>query len=160
MDEVKSWEMFMPKLAKATVDSTGEILEFEVTTPEQMVEVWAMASDYIKAYEHIKDIIKKKVPEIVNSNNTYEHGNYMFRISNIQRYTFDKSLMREVMDEDEVDLFLKPDPAKLKKYVAEDIKNGGDRDWGKLTNPKNLIPDGNPYEVIKLESLVSKKRKY
>jgi hypothetical protein len=155
MGEVKSWEMFMTKKAKATVALTGEIVEFDISTPEKMVEVWAMASDYIKAYEYIKESIKKLVPTIVNSSNTFEHNGFMFRISNIQRYTFDKSVMRNVLDEDTFDIFLKPDSTALKKYIKENLEELGDK-AGELMHSQ--IPEGKPYEVIKLEALTSKKR--
>jgi mRNA-degrading endonuclease HigB of HigAB toxin-antitoxin module len=147
-------ETTMAQTSKTTVKKTGEVIELDISTPEAMVESWALASEYIKAYEKIKDEIKMCIPDYLDSRNTFEHNGYAFRLSNIQRYTYDKSIMRNLMDEDMYDVFVKPDVAAIKKYTKENLEQLP-QEWSDLT--KNMVADGKPYEVIKLERLTRPK---
>jgi hypothetical protein len=139
------------RTAKVTIESTGEIVEFDISSPEKMVESWAYASEYIKAYEKIKDKIKVLMPDHLDSRDMFEYKDYIMRMTYTQRKNYDKSVMREILNEDEFDLFLKPDAKKLKEYITEEIKNGDTRDWGALA--KSMVDEGKPYTTLRLERL-------
>jgi hypothetical protein len=129
---------------KTIVESTGEIIELDISSPEKMVEAWRTASEYIKAYEKIKDAIKKDAPA------DFEHDGYKFRISAVQRYNYDKSTLRQVFDEDTLDLFLEPNKPSIDKYIKEHLLELG-ADSTKLRN--SMVAIGRPYSVVKLEKL-------
>lgn len=141
----------MAEVIKAVNKHTGEIVELEADSFEQVVEAWRIAKEYEKVSEALKKQLKELVPNYINDKGVSdEYKGHMFRVSNIQRKTFDKSVMREVLDEDTYDLFLKPDSTALKKYIKENLTTLGEAST-KLT--KSMIPDGMPYQVIKLEKL-------
>ena len=134
---------------------TGEIIELPVDTPEQIVSAWRVAQEYVKAAEALKDQLKKLVPEFVGPRGTSEPiGNYMFRVSHIQRMNYDKAVMREVLDEDTFDLWLVPDKPRIDEWLKENIKNNETITFPISTKLREtMIPVGNPYQVIKLEKL-------
>jgi hypothetical protein len=136
---------------KITVKSTGEVLDFNASSPEQIVEAWRLASEYEKAYKALKGKLKAFVPDLVETNGLSEPINgYSFRLSNIQRMNYDKAVLREVFDEDTLDLFLKPDKPAIDTYLKENLETVGE---GSTRLRKAMIPEGKPYQVIKLEKL-------
>lgn len=142
----------MAEVITAVNRHTGEIVELEADSFEQVVEAWRIAKEYEKVSEALKKQLKELVPNYINDKGvSEEYKGHMFRVSNIQRKTFDKAVMREVLDEDTYDQFLKPDTTNLKKYIKDNLERLGDVST-RLT--KSMVPDGNPYQVIKLEKLV------
>ena len=134
----------------ATNRFSGEVIDVEVTNESELVNAWKLAQEYDKVAKSLKDQLKKIVPKYVEDGKSEEINGHMFRVSNIQRTTYDKAIMREVFDEDTLDLFLKPDKPKVDKYLKENLEQLG-KDSTKLR--ESMIPDGKPYEVIKLERL-------
>jgi hypothetical protein len=135
----------------ATNKATGELIELPTDTPEQIVSAWRIAQEYVKAATDLKEQLKKLVPEMLGGKTTSEPiGDFMFRVSNIQRRTYDKSVMRQVFDADTFDLLLKPDKPMVDKYLKEHLE-----DLGELSSKlrDSMIDEGKPYEVIKLERL-------
>lgn len=128
--------------AKALVELTGEQLEYQIDTPEQMVEVWRLASEYIKAWEKIKDAIKKLDIDGVEANG------YSFVVTPVQRMTYDKTVLREVIkDQDLLDTFLIPDKTAIDKYLREYLDEVG---IGSTILRESMVPVGKPYTVPKL----------
>lgn len=135
----------------ATNKATGEVVELPVDVPEQIVVAWRVAQEYVKTAESLKNQLKKLVPEFVGTNGISEPiGNFMFRVSNIQKMTYDKATMRRVLDEDVFDVLLKPDKTAIDKYLKENLESLGAASTQLRTS---MIPDGNPYQIIKLEKL-------
>jgi hypothetical protein len=135
----------------ATNKATGEIIELPAGTLEQIVEAWRIAQEYDKAATALKDQLKKLVHGVVGENGiSDEVGNFRFKISSVQRQTYDKAVMREVLDADLFDVLLKPDKPAIDKYLKENLENLGDISTRLRTT---MIADGNPYQVIKLEKL-------
>lgn len=136
---------------KALVKSTGEEIEFNPKTPSEIQQVWQLCSEYIKAYESIKDKLKPLVAPLIQSNGTSEPLNgFVFRQMSIQRMNYDKSLMRELLDEDTFDVLLEPAKTKVDNYLKENIEQLGEK--GSLLR-QNMIAVGKPYSVTKLEKL-------
>lgn len=132
--------------------ATGEYIEMPVNSPAEIVQAYNIAREYDKAATNLKEQIKKLIPGIVNDKGLSEEINgYMFRISNVQRMTYDKAIMRQVLDEDTYDQFLKPDKPALDKFLKENLERLGDKST-KLRD--SMVEDGGNYQVIKLEKVV------
>lgn len=135
----------------ATNKATGEVIDLPVDTPEQLVTAWRIAQEYVKTAEALKDQIKKIVPTITMERGVSEPiGNYQFRVSAIQRMTYDKAVMRNVLDQDVFDLLLKPDKPAIDKYLKENLESLGAASTDLRTT---MLPDGMPYQVIRLERI-------
>jgi hypothetical protein len=133
-----------------TVEGTGEILEFPASTPEEMLQTWLMASNYIKAYERVKDRIKRVIPEFTDARGILELPGYIFRVSDIQRYTYDKAVLRQVFDEDTFDLFMEPSKKAVDEYLKEHLAEMGE---DSTTIRKAMVPVGKAYQTIRVEKV-------
>lgn len=135
----------------ATNKATGEVVDLPADTPEQIVEAWRMAQEYVKTADRLKDQLKRLVPGIVSAKGVSDPiGNYIFRLSHVQRMTYDKAIMRNVLDQDTFDVLLKPDKAAVDKYIRENLETLG---AASTELRRGMIADGPPYQVIKLERL-------
>lgn len=135
---------------------TGEVVELESDTFDQVIQAWQIAKEYEKVSEALKAQLKELVPQYVGDKGVSEEANgHIFRISNIQRKTFDKAVMREVLDEDTYDQFLKPDNTNLKKFIKDNLESLGEASTKLMTS---MVPDGKGYQVIKLEKVVRDKK--
>lgn len=127
---------------------TGEIYELEDSTPEDIKESWLSLSETIKACERAKEKLKPKVSQLLNDKRLYDFGDYQFRESVVQRQNYDKSVMKETLDPDVLDILLIPDKPRIDTYLKENIESLGEVST-KLR--KSMISIGNPYTVIRLE---------
>lgn len=149
----------MSRLIKAVNKATGEVIELSAGTQEEIVSAWNIAREYEKAATALKDQLKKLVPEIVNTNGTSDEVNgYVFRVSNIQRKTYDKAMLRRLIkDEDFFDTLLIPDKTLIDKLLKGDQKKGIEPDprlWSISSELRqSMVDSGKPYQVIKLEKL-------
>lgn len=135
----------------ATNKATGEVIELPSSTLEEIVAAWRVAREYAKAADSLKDQLKKLVPEHVGTVGTSSVvGNYMFRVSYIQRMTYDKSVMRTVLDPDVFDVLLKPDKTSIDKYLKENLESLGE---ASTLLRQSMIEDGKGYQVVKLEKV-------
>lgn len=133
----------------ATNKHTGEVIKLPADTPERIVEAWLIAQEYAKTAEALKDQLKKLVPKFVDDVSEPING-YMFRVSNVQRMNYDKSVLREAVDEDTLDVLLKPDKTAIDRYLKENLETLGEKS---AVLRQSMIPEGKPYTVIKLERL-------
>lgn len=130
---------------------TGEVVELESDTPEQIVMAWQIAQEYAKTADKLKAQLKELVPKFVENGNTSEPINgFIFRISNVQRKNYDKTVLRETLDADLYDLLVKPDKPAIDKYLKENLESLGEVS---TQLRESMIEEGKPYEVIKLERL-------
>lgn len=137
----------------ATNKATGEVIELDTNTPQEVVAAWRIAQEYDKAAASLKDQLKKLVPALVGPRGVSEPvDNYQFRVSSIQRMTYDKGVMREVLDPDTFDVLVKPDKSAVDKYLKENLETLGE---ASTTLRQSMLPEGMPYQVIKLEKLSS-----
>ena len=134
----------------ATNRSSGEIVELDVDDYDQAIEAWKVAQEYAKVADALKDQLKKIVPSFVDETRGVSEplNGYMFRVSNVQRMNYDKAVLRNVFDEDTLDLFLEPNKTAVDKYLAEHLEEVGE---GSTLLRKSMKPVGKPYQVIKLE---------
>lgn len=135
----------------ATNKHTGEVVELEADTFEQIVEAWNIAKEYEKVSDALKKQLKELVPNYVSDKGiSDEYNGYMFRVSVVQRKDYDKSILRDVLDQDTFDVLTKPDKTAIDKYLKENIETLGDV---ATQLRKTMVDVGKPYEVIKLEKL-------
>lgn len=137
----------------ATNKATGEVVDLPADSPEQIAQAWLIAQEYEKTSLALKAQLKKLVPSFVGPNGVSEPiGSFQFRVTVIQRMTYDKVVMRRVLDEDEFDVLLKPDKTAVDKYLKENLETLGE---ASTELRRSMIPEGNPYEVIRLEKLTA-----
>lgn len=132
--------------------ATGEVIELRATSPNEIVLAWQTAQEYAKTAEALKDQLKRLVPELAGPGGVSEPiGDYIFRVSHVQRMNYDKAAMRQYLDEDTFDVLLKPDKPAVDKYLKENIGSLG----GVSTLLRRaMVPDGKPYELIRLEKIM------
>lgn len=136
----------------ATNHFSGEVIELDAETYEQIVEAWQIAQEYAKVAERLKDQLKQLVPKFVDDTTGVSEpvNGYIFRVSNVQRTNYDKAIMRQVFDEDTLDLLLEPNKPAIDKYLREHLEDIGN---GSTLLRKSMLPVGKPYTVIKLEKV-------
>lgn len=138
-------------IVKATNKVTGEVWEYSVKELPELFTAYSAAQEYEKMAKSIKDQLKDKIDELVDDNGrSPEYKGKQFKRITVQRQTYDKAVLREVLDEDTYDLMLKPEKAKVDKYIAENLEALGD-DSTKLR--QSMIEDGKPYTMYRLEKL-------
>lgn len=142
-----------PFAVSATVEATGEILTHVAETPEQLIDSLAIVNAYIDAYEKVKKQLKARADKLIEAD-TYEHGDWLFRRSSVQRQTYDPLVLREVIpDEDTLAGFYKLQKGVVDDYIAEHLGELGE---GSSRLRSTMVPDGPAYQVVKLERLTRK----
>ena len=135
----------------ATNRSSGEVVSMEVATHKELINAWRIAQEYAKVSDSLKAQLKELVPTFVGEKGVSEPvDGYIFRISNIQRKTYDKAVLRQELDEDTLDLLLKPDKPAVDKFLKENLERLGE---SSTRIRKAMVDEGKPYQVIKLEKL-------
>jgi hypothetical protein len=141
----------MTKHIEVPVKITGEILEFNASNLAEILETWRVASEYIKAYEKVKDRLKLVIEPFLNDRGQAEINGFLFRESIIQRMTYDKSVLRDAFDDqDLLDMFLDVSKTKVDNYLKENLA-----ELGELSTVlrKSMIPVGRPYKTLRVEKL-------
>lgn len=130
---------------------TGEIVEFDIKNLADLVNAWRIASEYEKLAKDLKDKLKPELAKYVNEDGkSDEVDGYRFTTVLVQKKNYDKAVLRQVLDEDLLDLFLKPDKTKIDNYIKEHLDELGENS-GLLRD--TMIEDGKPYSITRLEKL-------
>jgi hypothetical protein len=138
-------------MIKTVNRETGEVIELTASTFDEVLAAWQVAKEYERVGNDLKDQLKKLVPKFVDDNGKSKVKNgYMFRLSNVQRMTYDKAVLREVFDADELDLLLKPDKKAVDNYIKDHLEELGEKS---TLIRSAMVADGKAYEVIKLEKV-------
>lgn len=104
----------------ATNKASGEYIELPADTSEEIVRAYLVAAEYEKVAKSLKDQVKKLLPNIVDEQGrTPEVDGYVLRRYESQRMTYNKLALREVFDEDELDLFLEVSKGKVDAYIKD-----------------------------------------
>lgn len=131
--------------------ASGEVIELATDTPDQIADAWLTAMEYEKAAKSLKDQLKPLVPPLLNSNDqSAPIGKFMFRRNLVQRQTYDKAVIRNVLDEDALDLVTVVKKSAVDEYIKNHREELGDAIY---ELKQGMIPDGAAYEVIKLERI-------
>lgn len=134
----------------ALVNSTGEVIELPADTPEQAVESLLLVNEMLDAYDSVKAGLKKILGDHVDANGPLEHNGWAVRTFTTQRQNYDKAVMRQVFDEDTLDLFLEPAKGKVDRYIKDHLEELGD---GSTRLRESMIPAGKAYSVVRLERI-------
>lgn len=135
----------------ATHKTTGELVEFDVTNLTELVSAWRTVQEYEKLATNLKDQLKKLLPQYIKEDGkSDEIDGYRFTTVLVQKKNYDKAVLRQVLDEDLLDLFLKPDKTKIDNYIKEHLDELGENS-GLLRD--TMIEDGKPYSITRLEKL-------
>lgn len=138
-------------MIKTTNKITGEVIELPVDTNMDIAGAWRYAQELERAGKSLKDQLKFIVPKIVNEKGLSDQlGSYMFRVSNVQRMNYDKALLRESFDPDLYDVLVIPDKTAIDRYLKEHLEELGDKS---TVLRQNMVVQGKPYQVIKLEKI-------
>lgn len=140
-------------MIKATNKATGEVIELEDNSLDQVIEAWRVAQEYEKAAKSLKDQLKQSLTRYINDNGkSDEYSGYRFTSYMVQRMTYDKSTLKETIDDqDLLDLMLAPDKQFIDKWLKDNVETSGEVGT-RLRN--SMVEVGKPYEVIKLEKVV------
>ena len=130
--------------------ATGEVIELPADTLEEVTQAWQTVQQYDKAITALKEQLKKKVRELADQEQIEEVNNTIFRVTSVQRMTYDKSVLRRLLDEDTLDVFLEVKKTAVDNYLKENIDDL--RDVATEIR-SSMVASGDPYEVIKLEKL-------
>jgi hypothetical protein len=138
-------------MISVTNKATGELIEIDTSTPEQLVKGWQLAQEYSKTAEKLKDELKALVPILLNDKGVSDEiGNFVFKQNDVQRMTYNKAVMRDVLDPDVFDVLLEPNKTAVDEYLKENLESLGDVS---TTLRASMKPKGKPYQVIKLEKV-------
>lgn len=129
---------------------TGEVIELTDDTPENVKDSWRFIQEGIKALEQAREKLKPKVAAMLDTNGRYDLGDYQFIQIAIQRSTYDKSVMRDTLGEDLMDVFLVPDKTALDEYLKDNLDILGDTS---TRLRESMIAVGKPYTTIRLEKV-------
>jgi hypothetical protein len=136
---------------KAVNKFTGEVFELPVNNLTEVFEAWRQAQELTRIAKQLQDQAKKYLPKYIENSGMSERvSGYAFRHSVIQRQTYDKSMLRQVFDEDVMDLMLVPDKKFIDNYIKENLMELPP-EVGDLR--RNMVNVGQPYEVYKLEKV-------
>lgn len=136
--------------ATTTVPYTGEVLSFTASTPPELVEALVQINAYIKAYKLLKKKLEQTAFDLADTNGQLEHKGYRVYCQSIQKMTYDKSVMRQVFDEDTLDLFLTPAKGKIDKYIAEHLEEYGEKS---TLLRDTMIANGDPHSSVRVIKL-------
>lgn len=133
---------------------TGEIYDLRDKTPKDLLESWRILTETIKACERGKEKLRPKVEAILDEYDRYDFGDYRFVRTFNQRKNYDKAVMRQVLDEDTLDLFLVPDKPRLDAWCKELVQDENEQAYQIVTKLRNsLVAVGEPYTAIRLEKV-------
>ena len=130
--------------------ATGEVIELPAETLGEVTQTWQTVQQYDTAITALKEQLKKKVRELADQEQIEEVNNTIFRVTSVQRMTYDKSVLRRLLDEDTLDVFLEVKKTAVDNYLKENIDDL--RDVATEIR-SSMVASGDPYEVIKLEKL-------
>lgn len=107
-------------IVQATNKASGEQIDLPASTAEEIVRAYLIAAEYEKVAKDLKDQLKRLLPTAIDEQGrTPEVDGYIIRKYESQRMTYNKMALREVFDDDEVDLFLEVSKGKVDAYIKE-----------------------------------------
>ena len=131
---------------------SGEMLEFPLNTPEQMLAAYLRAKEFEDMAKRIKDKVKPVLPHILDEQGrSDEIDGYMFKQYESQRMTYNKNALRQVFDDDTLDLFLEVSKGKVDSYLKEHQSELTSDDLAQLKD--GLEPAGKVVTAIRLEKV-------
>ncbi len=130
---------------------TGEVIEAPVSTPAETIQSLALVNETIKALERLKRKLTDVAIELADTRGVYESGDFILRVSNVQRMAYDPAVLREVFeDEDLYSSFLEPVKGRIDTYIKEHLDELGER---ATRLRSSMVEVGTPYQTVRLEKV-------
>lgn len=106
---------------KATNKVTGELIDLPATSFEEIVMAYRFAKEYEKTADNLKNQLKILIPKLLDENgrSPISLDGYQFKQTESQRTNYNKFALKQVFDEDIIDLFLEVSKSKVDKYIKE-----------------------------------------
>lgn len=108
----------------ATNSITGEVMEFAWgDDPIEMRQVYQQINATIKALQYAKEKVASKMDEFLGDEDKFDFGDgfELMRIHSVNK-EYPLAVVREYLDEDQIDLVLRVDGRKLKELMASLVK--------------------------------------
>lgn len=137
-------------IVNALNEASGEMIELPAGTPEEIVSAYRIAQHYEKVATKLKDQLKTLIPSLLDENGrSPEIDGFQFKQYESQRMNYNIMALKNVFDEDTVNLFLKPQKGLVDSYIKE---NELDPEL-KAELKAGLEPDGSIVKSIRLEKV-------
>lgn len=126
---------------------TAEVFEFKTDTTEQIVEAYNQAAKLEQAAKRAKQKIRDLIVE--RNLDGESTPDYEIKIIHTQKQDYDLSIMREVLDDDQFNTFIKPDKTALDKFIKENIETIPEV----KTLRDSMIDVGTPYITVRVDKI-------
>lgn len=140
-------------MIKATNKATGEVIELEDDSLEHVIEAWRVAQEYEKVAKSLKAQLKEGVDKFLDEKGkSEEHKGYRFINYPVQRKTYDKSKLYELIkDQDLLNEMLMPNKTFIDQWLKDNVETTGEIGT-ELRH--SMVETGQPFQVTKLEKVV------
>lgn len=126
---------------------TGEQFEFPTDTSDQIIEAYTQAQALEAAAKRAKEKARNLI--VQRDLDGYISGDRSVKIVNVQRKDYDLSVMREVLDADQFNTFIKPDKTALDTFIKENVE-----DMPEAKQLRDTMVDiGDPYVKISVDKI-------
>lgn len=136
--------------ASATNKLTGEVTEYKVDTPEQIVTALRQIGEAQEVLKELRKQVADRATELIDKGERLEHDGFLVRSFTTQKMTYDKGMLRQVFDEDTLDLFLQPAKGRIDMYIRDHLAELGENS---TRLRESMIPVGRRYSVTRVERL-------
>lgn len=132
--------------------ATGEQIEFNADTTEEIFTAYRAAQEYSKVADDLKNQLKKLLPAILDEQGRSQisEDGYQFKQYETQRMNYNIQSLREVFDEDTVNLFLKPQKGLVDSYLKENQLESDQL----ILLKQGLEADGKITKAVRLEKVI------
>lgn len=135
-------------MIEVTDKFTGEIIQVDTSSDNEIVKSFLKITAQIKAWEKAKNELK----ELVRRQNLEDRdiNGFKFKIIGVQKRSYDLETMRNVLDEDLFNTLIEPNKKLVDEWVKENVE----------VNPfvteklrQSMVDVGQPYTRLSLEKL-------
>lgn len=142
------------KLTKLSVvnKATGEIMEWDITTDEQMAMVYDEMTQFESALKRAKEKLKAKIVDRMGGEEKLDVGlQYQFAIVPRNNYEYYLPELRKWFDEDTIDTVLKADTKKTDQLIKDFVDSGSfsDDEAKAIKECKQVISVTNSFRLNK-----------
>jgi hypothetical protein len=133
----------------ATNPLTGEMFDIPDSNGTEIEAAYEMVKSIEKTVAELKDSLKARVKVMAGDDGYIETPNGIYKVSWVQKQTYDKPQLRQLLDEDLLDTFLEVKKSTVDNWLKERVLKN-DYDNAVLHSVRQaLIPQGFGYEMVK-----------
>jgi hypothetical protein len=139
----------------ATNPFTGEVFELNDSTPSDLEAAYNFLKTFEKTIKSMQEQWRKRVMAACDDTGSVETPNGRLRHIVTQRMTYDKSALRNLLDEDTLDTFLVVKKGLVDEWLKERVRKGDIEPEVNREIRNSLIEDGAPYATVKYEKMTA-----